>query len=182
MLRGGHYTRGRVNTTRHELRGPEGTFVAEVAKTGDGYEVKVGDRTYSVRLKPGREPDKLVVEMANKPVAVTLRAVNSQMVELSLEGESIIFQRPSAVSGPSPLAPTPAEVSKGTLTSPMPGRVISVVAKEGDKVSVGEPLVVIESMKMETAIRSDREGVVESVLVSEGASVKRGQALIKFSG
>jgi biotin carboxyl carrier protein len=43
-------------------------------------------------------------------------------------------------------------------------------------------VVVIESMKMEVAIRSDGDGKVEKILVSEGDSVKRGQVLARFQG
>lgn len=54
------------------------------------------------------------------------------------------------------------------------------MAKAGDYVKQGDALVVIESMKMEVAVRADRDGVVDRSLVAEGASVKKGQALIRF--
>ena len=64
----------------------------------------------------------------------------------------------------------------------MPGRVIGTLVKKGEKVKAGDPLVIIESMKMETAVRADREGEVEETMVEEGATVKRGQALVRFKG
>jgi len=55
-----------------------------------------------------------------------------------------------------------------------------VIAKKGDTVQTKAALVVIESMKMETAVRSDRDGVVEETFVTVGSIVKRGQPLLKF--
>ena len=151
-----------------------------MVKVGDGYKVTIGENTYNVKLNQGAEPAKLIVEMSSKPVAVAIREVSGERIELSLDGEDVSFQRTSA-TGPTPgPAATQGPAAKDTLVSPMPGRVITVVAKEGDSVRVGDPMVVIESMKMEVAIRADREGTVEEILVSEGESVRRGEALVKF--
>ena len=62
----------------------------------------------------------------------------------------------------------------------MPGRIIGVMTKQGEKVKAGDPLVIVESMKMETVIRSDRDAEVAQILVAEGSAVKRGQALVRF--
>ena len=152
-----------------------------MVKVGDGYKVTIGKNIYNVKLNQGAEPAKLIVEMSSKPVAVAIRAVSGERIELSLDGEDVSFQRtpPTTRSTPGPAAPQ-VPAAKATLVSPMPGRVITVVAKEGDSVQAGEPMVVIESMKMEVAIRADREGRVEKILVSEGESVRRGEALVKF--
>ena len=152
-----------------------------MVKEGEGYKVTVGDKIYNVKLKQGPEPARLVVEMSSKPVVVTVRQVSEQRIQLSVDGEDVSFQRASPTSGPAPRLEAPhATTARDTLVSPMPGRVITVVAKEGDGVQIGEPLVVIESMKMEVAIRADREGKIQEILVSEGDSVRRGEALVKF--
>ncbi len=59
----------------------------------------------------------------------------------------------------------------------MPGRVVSVMARAGQRVKRDEPLVVPESMKMESVLRSDRDG---EVAVNEGDPVKRGQLLLSY--
>jgi len=152
-----------------------------VVKVGDGYKVTIGENTYNVKLNQGAEPAKLIAEMSSKPVAVAIREVSGERIELSLDGEDVSFQRTSQATGPTPGPAAPqVPTARDTLVSPMPGRVITVVAKEGDSVRVGDPMVVIESMKMEVAIRADREGTVEEILVSEGESVRRGEALVKF--
>ena len=45
----------------------------------------------------------------------------------------------------------------------MPGKVIQIIVKEGQKIKVGDPLVVIESMKMENTISSEVNGTIESI-------------------
>ena len=51
------------------------------------------------------------------------------------------------------------------LLSPMPGRVVSVDVSPGDKVVIGQELVVVEAMKMQNLLRSERNGIVKSVKV-----------------
>jgi glutaconyl-CoA/methylmalonyl-CoA decarboxylase subunit gamma len=121
-----------------------------------------------------------VAEVSDKPLNVILLEANNQRVEISLNGEHFSFQRPVAAIGPSQSAVPMAVVQKDVVIAPMPGRVIGTLVKVGEKVRAGDPLVIIESMKMEIAVRSDRDGEVEEALVAEGATVKRGQALVKL--
>ncbi len=67
-----------------------------------------------------------------------------------------------------------------SVLAPMPCKVLRVEIKEGDKVKKDQPLVVIESMKMETVIRSPSEGVVKRVVHGKGDLVKAGTALVEF--
>jgi 3-methylcrotonyl-CoA carboxylase alpha subunit len=66
------------------------------------------------------------------------------------------------------------------LQSPMPGRVIAVRASPGQKVARGQELVVVESMKMENAIRAPRDGVVKSVTAKVGDMVGPDAALVEL--
>jgi acetyl/propionyl-CoA carboxylase alpha subunit len=69
---------------------------------------------------------------------------------------------------------------QSTLTAPMPGTVIKVLAAEGDRVQPRQPLVVLEAMKMETPVVSPYEAVVRKVHVTEGASVGGGDVLVEL--
>ena len=64
------------------------------------------------------------------------------------------------------------------VKSPLPGVILDIRIKEGDTVSVGQTLMVLEAMKMENNIDSDRAGVVKSVKVNRGDSVLEGDVLI----
>lgn len=63
-------------------------------------------------------------------------------------------------------------------TAPMPGMVVSIATAPGERVSVGQQLLVIESMKMESEIVAWREGVVERVTVDIGQTFDRGAVLV----
>jgi 3-methylcrotonyl-CoA carboxylase alpha subunit len=66
-------------------------------------------------------------------------------------------------------------------TAPMPGTVVSVVVVEGAAVTAGEPLLVIESMKMQSEIVAWRDGTVERVHVAAGESFDRGAGLVALA-
>jgi len=142
--------------------------------------VTIADSEYMLRLK--RLPDKnsIVVEVSDKPAELTIVEANSRKVELLLNGERLLFQRPApdlAQARPHPLAPS---TQKGIIAAPMPGKVIDVLVKKGEKVKAGDPLVILESMKMEMAVRADIDSSVEEILVTVGESVKRGQGLVRL--
>ncbi len=63
------------------------------------------------------------------------------------------------------------------ITAPMQGTILSVKVKEGDSVSKGQVLFILEAMKMENEIMAAQDGVVTSVCTSEGATVSNGTVL-----
>ena len=69
----------------------------------------------------------------------------------------------------------------GRLTAPMPGKVVSIAVKAGDKVSKGQPLAVMEAMKMEHTIAAPQDGVVGEVLYAPGDQVTEGAELLRLS-
>ena len=78
-----------------------------------------------------------------------------------------------------PYLPTTAGAdAHGGLTAPMPGRVLSVLVKAGDRVSRGAPLMILEAMKMEHTVTAPTDGTVEKVMCSEGEQVREGAELL----
>ncbi|KAI1634734.1 carbamoyl-phosphate synthase subunit L [Biscogniauxia mediterranea] len=67
-----------------------------------------------------------------------------------------------------------------SVAAPMPCKILRNEVREGDKVAKGDPLVVIESMKMETVIRSPQDGVVKRLAHKEGDKCKAGTVLVVF--
>ncbi len=166
--------------TRYELSGADGTYIVEVTPEGEGFRISTRDRSYFLRLRKGTSEGSITAEVADKPIRVTLREADSQRVELVIGGERLTFTRLTQTPGSAQTKQAPFAPPTGVLVAPMPGRVISLMTENGEEVEAGDPLVVIESMKMETAIRSDRKGTVEEILVTEGSTVKRGQPLVRF--
>lgn len=70
--------------------------------------------------------------------------------------------------------------AKASVVAPMPCKVLKNEVKEGDRVAKGDPLVVIESMKMETVIRSPQDGVIKKLAHKEGDKCKAGIVLVVF--
>jgi biotin carboxyl carrier protein len=66
------------------------------------------------------------------------------------------------------------------LKSPMPGLVLKVLADAGSEVKTGDPLLVLESMKMENLIKSPGDGIISEIKVVVGQTVEKGSVMIKF--
>jgi biotin carboxyl carrier protein len=64
-----------------------------------------------------------------------------------------------------------------TITSPMPGKVVRVLAAAGQTVEPGQGIIVVEAMKMQNEMKADRAGTVLSLPATEGATVTAGQVL-----
>jgi propionyl-CoA carboxylase alpha chain len=66
------------------------------------------------------------------------------------------------------------------VLSPMPGLLTQVVVDEGQEVKVGEPLVVVEAMKMENVLRAERDGKVAKLCARPGDSLAVDQVILEF--
>lgn len=82
---------------------------------------------------------------------------------------------PAPSAGPAPAGAT------GGISSPIAGTVLELKCKAGDQVTEGQALVIIEAMKMETAIAAPSAGTVKAVLVAAGDNVRESQTLVEFS-
>jgi len=92
----------------------------------------------------------------------------------SIQGTSIIRKVPL-------FAPREITAEKGSLLAPMTGKIMRVMAKEGQQVSHGDPLVVLEAMKMEHTLHARENGVIKEVHVREGDTVQAGIALVEIA-
>lgn len=87
--------------------------------------------------------------------------------QIEVQDRSISFARPAS--------------GDGRVKAPIPGLVVRLCVEKGDEVEVGEPLLVLEAMKMENEILAPRSGTVTELNVSEGDSVKLGDLLVEIS-
>jgi len=81
---------------------------------------------------------------------------------------------PSVMKTSSPAAPKGA----GHIKSPLPGVILDVFVREGDMVKKGQKLLLLEAMKMENNIDSDKDGVVTSIKAHNGDNVMEGDVLV----
>ena len=63
------------------------------------------------------------------------------------------------------------------VLAPMPGKIVRVLVKQGDKVAAGQGLLVIEAMKMQNEVKSPKSGMIERMPVNEGQAVNAGESL-----
>lgn len=107
--------------------------------------------------------------------------VNGTKYEVTLEAvdASEVKTSPAAPAAPAAApAPAPAANANGeTVTSPMPGTILSVNVSNGAAVKKGDVLLILEAMKMENEILAPCDGTVASVNVTKGSSVETGAVL-----
>lgn len=73
-----------------------------------------------------------------------------------------------------------AENVNADIKAPMPGKVIDVVVKEGDVVTKGDAILILEAMKMENVLKADSDCVIKKVLVASSVSVEKNQVLVEL--
>ncbi len=71
--------------------------------------------------------------------------------------------------------------SAGTLAAPMPGKVLELLVSENDEVEAGQPVLILEAMKMENELKAPAAGIVEKILVSENDNVEKKQPLLEIT-
>ena len=115
------------------------------------------------------------VDGENGKVTVGLKRGGDDVVVVAAE---VAEARSARVAALAQRARGAAAAGPLTIRSPMPGRLVKVLVKVGDKIAAGQAVVVVEAMKMENELRAPRAGRVLDVRCTEGAAVESGQDLI----
>ena len=141
------------------------------------------------------------INIAGKTYDVEVGDISKSPVQVSVDGTLYQVEIPESagdrISGvqdtfaPKPVAPPPPpavsrpsipdSLDDGVVRSPMPGRILSVNVSVGDMVKKGQPIFILESMKMENTIASSIDGTVTSVHVAVSDSVQHGQTLAEIA-
>ncbi len=165
---------------RWVIRGGGETREVEVERQGERFEVEMSGRRLPVDLirldgaiaslrfpEDGRSYQITYQQSGNGEWRVS---VGQREFDLSVltPAEATELARVDRDAGPS------------RLTAPIPGKVVAVKVSPGDQVSPGQPLVVLEAMKMENELSAEQSGRVVVVHVSDGATVESGQLLVEL--
>ena len=137
---------------------------------------------------PGNEPEVAPVAAA-VPVSTPSEtesyrvSVNGTQYDVVVApGNGEISQIAPAPAAPAPSAPAPTPSAATTsIKAPLAGNVIEVLVSPGQQIDDGDPVLIIEAMKMETEIRSHCAGTVQSVLVNKGDAIQADQDLVHVS-
>jgi len=103
-------------------------------------------------------------------------AHRAHQVEVWLGGRRYIFEKVRAGANRSSAGLAPA----AQVSAPMPGTVLRILVEPGEKVQRDQPLIVMESMKMEMTLSASAEGSIAEVACSEGQMVQMGAVLVRF--
>lgn len=118
---------------------------------------------------------------------VAVEGIENNVATVTVNGEtySVALPAPEQPATPRPVvkpaAPAPAPTAKKyTVKAPLPGVILDVTVKPSDEVKRGDTIAILDAMKMENRITSDRAGRVAQVCVTPGESVMEGTDLIVF--
>jgi 3-methylcrotonyl-CoA carboxylase alpha subunit len=137
-------------------------------------EAQAGEETL-VLDEPRFEPGLFTARLDGQPVSARFEIWPSRGALVAAQGETHL------ITEYNPAAQADALEAGAAILAPMPGKVLSVAVKPGDRVKKGQTLVVLEAMKMEHALAAPRDGVVEAVNAAAGAQVSDGAALVVLS-
>jgi biotin carboxyl carrier protein len=156
------------------------------------YQIQVNDRTYTVEIdNPHASP--VTVRVNGRPFKVTMTpqgtAVQAPVTtgqEMEIEGSYVpvvtttfVEMAPELEAEPSATPSAAPATGEGVepIVAPMPGKIMDIMVKVGDRVRVGDTLCNLEAMKMKSPIRSTSEGTVSQILINEGQNVNYGDVL-----
>lgn len=140
-----------MNLKKYTINGTEYN-VAVNSVTFDSAEVVVNGVTYQVKIENSRGTDS--VSMSAEP----------QISEVSVKAD---------------VSDTVAATGVGrAVNSPLPGVIVGIKVKVGDKIKAGQVVAILEAMKMENEIQSEYDGTVTSINVSQGDSVLEGAPIV----
>jgi pyruvate carboxylase subunit B len=138
------------------------------------FNLSLHGETYHIHVSgSGRKKD------GRKPYYIR---VNDKLEEVYLEPlQEVLAGVPETPDAASPAQPKrPKPVKPGDIAPPMPGRVVKVLVSKGDRVNRGDPVLIIEAMKMESRVPAPIEGTVAAVYVKDGDDVKTDETLIQL--
>ena len=163
-----------------DLETPGGRRTIELRRRGSVWEMTLDGRILSVDVTAIAGRWSLLVERRSYEVAVERRSNGERIVHVNgvpvavsiLDPRERLTRRRDAVTG---------ETGPRSIVSPMPGRIVTVLVREGDTVAAQQGLVVVEAMKMENELRAPRAGRVTAVKVVEGMSVEANTVLLTLA-
>ena len=138
------------------------------------YDLSINSNDYEVIVKKVTDRD-VLAEVNGQEHTVSINQIQRLVLP-----ESVPTPPSKQVPGPSASStPTPTSMSSpNSVIAPMPGQIKSIFVREGDKVTTGQKLLIMEAMKLENKLPATRDGVIKKILVRDGDIVSQGQELI----
>ncbi len=136
-------------------------YEVDLLHTSDGtFSILEGGNSYNIELVPGSQQKKYTAHTLYDTYDITI-----------IDAESRYLNNRN---------PNGAASKSKTISSPMPGKVVRIMVKEGDIIKEGETAIVISAMKMESEYKAPANGMVKKINVAEGEVVQSDQILIEL--
>ena len=144
---------------RISIRVDDRTYDVDAVKVEEGvYSVLLNGRSYIVELVESGNPKRFSAATAYRTFDVEIIDAEARYM-LGRKGDE-------------------PEDAGNQVSSPMPGKVVKIPVKIGDKVEAGETVIIVSAMKMESEYKSAREGLIKEIHVAEGDTIEGNQPLI----
>ena len=121
-------------------------------------------------------------EIDGKKFEVEVNLLNSNDAQVKVNDKNFDIKISNNLSEPKKSEPKipdqSAQGNPGDLLALMPGKILKVLVSEGQKIKMGEPVIIMESMKMEQTIVSSADGVINRINVKEGETIEVGSVMI----
>lgn len=118
---------------------------------------------------------KYIIKLNNKVYEVEMEEVTST------ESSALASEISTSSASNTAKASSSSSTVGQSIEAPMPGNILNITVKEGDRVKKGDILLILEAMKMENEIVSPIDGVISFIGVNQGQVVNAGEVLIKIS-
>jgi propionyl-CoA carboxylase alpha chain len=153
-----------------------------VTRPGNLYEVRneTGDHQVAVRWSPGDPIAELEIDGHARVVELERTTLGWRM-SLAGAAHDVAVHTPRRYALSKVMIEKPAPDLSRFLLCPMPGLVVSIDVTEGRTVEAGQPLAVVEAMKMQNILRAERRAVVKSIPVKQGDSLAVGAVIMEFA-
>ncbi|MGK5091190.1 biotin/lipoyl-containing protein [Deltaproteobacteria bacterium TL4] len=139
------------------------------------YEISVNNRPYKVEVKSFTS-EAAEVEINGKTYDVHINSIES--AGSTSPAPRILSSTSKAATVPVHTSPSAGTGQAGALRAPIPGSIMTILVKVGDKVIVGQKVLKMEAMKMENEISAQAAGTIKTISVKPGDTVSQGQELL----
>ena len=169
-------------TAKYQVKVNTQEFEIETVK-GQALTGTVNGKDYALNLS-GNAKEGFSLIYQNKSLAVQVLAADYQSKTFTLQIDNEPYQIEAADKYDLLLKELGLEhlatAAVNDLNAPMPGLVLEIKIVPGDSIKKGDPVVVLEAMKMENVLKAEGEGVVKSINCAKGEAVEKNQVLVEF--
>jgi biotin carboxyl carrier protein len=143
--------------------------------------IRIGKREYDVKLKADEKYGTYIL-WKNRKYPVEIVRSSQNKYEILFNDISYIFtvETPFSLKRKKVLNSNRGKIEKEIIKAPMPGKIIDVLVREGATVLRGEPLVILEAMKMQNEIISPVNGIIEKISAKPNTNVMKDDLLIEI--